>query len=139
MKIKDKVIFYVPTKRDKLKHANATRRREYRKFMRKMASDLSKRRGLARLREYPHIQRQKLLTCSHFKNTMRALRKASKHIFRSKWREHRRTFMGITQEDYIVKNRQHEKTRLGVIHNTGALRENANYPCLKISVPSLQT
>ena len=52
-KIQNKVIHYTPTRRDKLRQANASRRREYRRFMRRMASDLSKRRGLTRLQEYP--------------------------------------------------------------------------------------
>ena len=95
--MKGRTVFYVPTKREKLKAKNAERRREYRKFMRKLASDLSKKRGLERLRRGPSETRGKLLTSSSFKNKMRTLRRESKAKVREQWRQHRRTFVGITQ------------------------------------------
>ena len=109
------MIHYAPNRKDKLKLANATRRRDYRRFMRKMVSDLSKKRGLEKLRANQHLPRKQVLQSSHFRNTIRKLRKAHKHIFRDKWRKQRSTFMGITQEPYIVKDNQtpHRKWETG--------------------------
>ena len=109
LKVKNTTVFYVPSRREKLKNRNATRRQEYRKFMQKMASDLSKKRGLGKLQGNPHITRKKLLTSSSFKNRMRTLRKENKHRFRAKWKHHKQTFMGITQQAYIVKTHMEKR------------------------------
>jgi hypothetical protein len=107
--IKNKTVFYVPCRREKLKNRRANRRQEYRRFMRRMASDLSKKRGLAKLQGNTQTTRKKLLTSSGFKNKIRTLRRENKHKFREKWKHHRQTFMGITQKAYIVKNRHKHK------------------------------
>ena len=128
LKIKDKTVFYVPNKREKLKANNALKRREYRRFMRKMASDLSKKRGLAKLRKEICTTRERLLTSSGFKNKMRTLRRENKHKFREKWRHHKQTFMGITQQTYITKDKGRTKKtgtrKLPMYENMHAITAN---------------
>ena len=119
MEIKHQTVFYVPNRREKLKNRRANRRQEYRRFMRRMASDLSKKRGLAKLQGNPQTTRKKLLTSSGFKNKIRTLRRENKHKFREKWKHHRQTFMGITQQAYIIKNK-HETGKRGQTHKIGA-------------------
>ena len=78
--------------------------------MRKMASDLSKKRGLAKLRQEVCTTREKLLTSSGFKNKMRTLRRENKHKFREKWMHHKQTFMRITQQTYITKEKGEDQS-----------------------------
>jgi len=75
-------IFYLPSRRNKLRERRANHRREYRKFMRKMVSELSKKVGRERLKGNPNKTRAALFTNSSFVNKLAALQKRQKHKFR---------------------------------------------------------
>ena len=80
-----KTIFYLPSRRDKLRERRASHRREYRKFMRKMVSELSKKVGRDRLKRNKNKTRAALFTNSSFVNKLAALQKRQKHEFRIQW------------------------------------------------------
>ena len=92
MKIRGNTIFYIPNRKEKLRTRRATRRREYRRFMGKMVSELSKKIGRERLRENRNKTREHLYTNSSFVNKMAALQKRHKHSFRIQWHEKTRIF-----------------------------------------------
>ena len=92
MKIRGNTIFYLPNRKEKLRMRRAARRREYRRFMSKMVSELSKKIGRERLRENRNKTREHLYTTSSFVNKMAALQKRHKHSFRIQWHEKTRVF-----------------------------------------------
>ena len=89
LKIRGNTIFYVPSRKEKLRIRRANRRREYRRFMGKMVSELSKKTGRERLRGNKDKTRETLFKNSSFVNKMAALQKRHKHSFRIQW--HRKT------------------------------------------------
>ena len=80
-----KTIFYIPSRREKLWDRRASHRREYRKFMRRMVSELSKKVGRERLKGNKDKTRDKLFRNSSFVNKLAALQKRQKHSFRIQW------------------------------------------------------
>jgi len=80
-----KTIFYVPSRRDKIRSRRANKRREYRRFMGKMVSELSKKVGRERLKGNKDKTRDALFRNSSFVNRIQALKKRQKHDFRIQW------------------------------------------------------
>ena len=69
-----------------------------------MASDLSKKRGLSKLRDNPE-----LFKSSSFRNKMKTMRRQNKCLFRTKWKDHKQYFMGITKQTYTAKDKHKGK------------------------------
>ena len=105
MKIRGNTIFYVPNRKEKLRTRRATRRREYRRFMGKMVSELSKKIGRERLRDNRNKTRQHLFTNSSFVNKRAALQKRRKHGFRIQWHAKKHAFWGTQKRDFITKRK----------------------------------
>ena len=106
MKIRGNTIFYVPNRKEKLRTRRATRRREYRRFMGKMVSELSKKIGRERLRDNRNKTRQHLFTNSSFVNRMAALQKRHKHGFRIQWHAKNTHFGGLKNMTSLQKEKQ---------------------------------
>ena len=89
-------IFYVPSRRDKLRTRRANRRREYRRFMGKMVSELSKKVGRERLKGNIDKTKDALFRNSSFVNKKAALQKRHKHNFRIQWHAKQTGIFGDT-------------------------------------------
>ena len=122
LKIRGNTVFYVPSRKEKLRIRRANRRREYRRFMGKMVSELSKKTGRERLRGNKDKTRETLFKNSSFVNKMAALQKRHKHSFRIQWHQKKLAFLGTNRGDYITKGKRENtfvcrrcnKTQLGM-------------------------
>ena len=143
LKIRGNTVFYIPARKEKLRARRATRRREYRKFMGKMVSELSKKIGRERLKGNRNKTREHMLTNSSFVNKMTALQKRHKHSFRIQWQAKKHTFMGTHRHDYITKRKNKNSLKCRrckqVQNNMGSFSEDCIKGCCTPSGPFDQT
>ena len=104
-----KTIFYLPSRRDKLRERRASHRREYRMFMRKMVSELSKKVGRGLLQRNRDKTRAALFTNSSFVNKLAASKVRQKHEFRIQWNKKNQDFMGTGSQNYITQTKKGDK------------------------------
>ena len=133
MKIQGSTVFYVPARKEKQRLRRATRRREYRKFIGKMALELSKKMGRERLRDNKNKTREHLLTNSSFVNKKAALQKRHKHKSRIQWHAKKHVFLGTNRQDHITKRKNNNSLicrRCKLIHlNFKAFNEDCKKGC----------
>ena len=126
-----KTIFYLPSRRDKLRERRASHRREYRKFMRKMVSELSKKVGRERLQGNKNKTRAALFTNSSFVNKLAALQIRQKHEFRIQWNKQKQAFLGTGSQDYITQTKKGDKLVCTRCNTSKANKKDFGDECLK--------
>ena len=128
-------IFYVPSRRDKRRIRRANRRREYRRFMGKMVSELSKKIGREKLRGNKDKTRDTLFKNSSFVNKVAALQKRQKHNFRIQWHQKKYAFMGTNRRDHITKSKRGDKFVCRQCNKTQVNIRDFDENCQKGSCP----
>ena len=102
---KGKTIFYIPTRRDKLRERRAWHRREYRRFMRQSVSELSKKEGRGLLQGHRDKTRAKLFASSSFANKLRASQVRRKLELRIRWTNEKQKLLGTACHNHIAPSK----------------------------------
>ena len=128
---KGKTIFYIPTRRDKLRDRRAWHRREYRRFMRQSVSELSKKEGRGLLQGHKDKTRAKLFASSSFVNKLKASQVRHKLEHRIQWNNEKQKIMGTASHNHITNSRRGKTLVCKRCNSTHQHTHEFSEPCRK--------